>query len=65
MHTFVFEESKTTPGATTFRQVEEFSGAPAFLLQPWLLGRGIKTQFEKFNADLKRKAESVGEGVSE
>jgi hypothetical protein len=65
VHTFVFEESKTTPGATTFRQVEEFSGAPAFLLQPWLLGRGIKTQFEKFNADLKRKAESVGEGGSE
>lgn len=61
IHGFLFEESKVTPGGTTFKQVEQFAGTLAFLMQPWLLGRDLKVGFEKFNKDLKAKAESVGE----
>jgi hypothetical protein len=60
LHTFAFEESKTTHGGTTFRQFEEFSGVPAFLMHPWLLGRSLKAQFETFNRDLKARAENLG-----
>lgn len=59
LHTFLIEPSKTHAGATTFTQMEEYSGSIAFLMQDWLLGRGIKAQFEKYNGDLKKKCEEV------
>lgn len=59
IHSFIFEESKVTPGGTTFRQTEDLSGALSFLMHPALMGKGIKEKFEGFNADLKKKAESV------
>ncbi|KIN07537.1 hypothetical protein OIDMADRAFT_16196 [Oidiodendron maius Zn] len=58
LHSFAFEESKVTPGGTTFKHFESFTGFPAFLLQPWLLGKEIKVGFEGFNRDLKKKAEA-------
>lgn len=59
IHSFIFEESKVTPGRTTFRQTEDLSGALSFLMHPALMGKGIKEKFEGFNADLKKKAESA------
>jgi hypothetical protein len=59
LHSFVFEESKITLGGTTFKQLESFTGFPAFLLHPWLLGKDIKVGFEGFNRDLKSRAEAV------
>jgi hypothetical protein len=59
LHTFSIEPSKVTEGATTFKQTEEYKYGLWFLMQPWLLGRPIKGQFEKFNKDLKLKAESM------
>lgn len=31
----------------------------SFLMHPQLMGKSIKEQFDGFNADLKKKAESV------
>ncbi|PQE12336.1 Polyketide cyclase dehydrase protein [Rutstroemia sp. NJR-2017a BVV2] len=59
LHSFLFEPSTVTPGNTTFTQMEEYSGPISFLMQPWLMGRTIKGQFEKFNADLKAKCEGL------
>lgn len=57
LHTFMFEPSKITQGSTTFTQREEFTGALAFLVQPWLLGKSLDAGFKGFNKDLKRKVE--------
>jgi len=57
LHTFSFTPSNVTPGGTTFVHKEVYSGGISFLMQPWLLGNQIKCQFEKFNADLKKKVE--------
>jgi hypothetical protein len=62
-HIFRFEESKLTPGGTTFVQEEKFSGA-----MTWMIGEGAvagmvgfrKTTvegFESLNGDLKRACE--------
>ncbi|PQE34041.1 Polyketide cyclase dehydrase protein [Rutstroemia sp. NJR-2017a WRK4] len=59
LHSFLFEPSTVTPGNTTFTQMEEYSGPISFLMQPWLMGRTIKGQFEKFNADLKARCEGL------
>ncbi|KAM0710161.1 hypothetical protein Q7P35_002523 [Cladosporium inversicolor] len=59
-HFFRFEDSKTTPGATTFSHGEEFKG---ILVAPfgWFgLGAKTGTGFEKFNLGLKREAEREG-----
>jgi hypothetical protein len=60
LHTFSFEPSKITKDGTTFTQMEENSKGLSFLMQPWLLGRPIKTQFEEYNKDLKRRADTLG-----
>jgi hypothetical protein len=60
LHTFTFKPSATTEGGTTFSQIEQYSGGVSFLMQPWLLARPIKGQFEKFNRDLKARVESLG-----
>ncbi|KAH6681744.1 hypothetical protein B0J14DRAFT_577071 [Halenospora varia] len=59
LHTFMFEPSKITQGSTTFTQREEFTGALAFLVQPWLLGKSLDAGFKGFNKDLKRKVEGL------
>lgn len=59
LHTFEFNPSTTTPGGTTFIQKEEYSGLLAFLMTPSLLGKKIKGQFERFNADLKGRVEGL------
>jgi len=58
LHTFSFTPSSINEGGTTFVQQEVYSGGLYFLMQPWLLGKQIKAQFEKFNSDLKRKVEA-------
>ncbi|KAI9644091.1 hypothetical protein NHQ30_007443 [Ciborinia camelliae] len=55
LHSFLIEPSKTKPGSTTFTQMEEYSGGVSFLMQPWLMGKSIKGQFEKYNADSQVK----------
>lgn len=63
-HSFEFEESKVTPGGTTFTQHEEFYGAFGFLMGDGVVGRwagfGSKTarNWEGFNEDLKRACEA-------
>ncbi|TGO61114.1 hypothetical protein BOTNAR_0134g00120 [Botryotinia narcissicola] len=58
LHSFLIEPSKSNPGGTIFTQTEEYSGGISFLMQPWLLGKPIKGQFEEFNTDMKKKCES-------
>jgi hypothetical protein len=59
LHTFEFQPSKVTEGGTTFVQREEFEGLMSFLLQSWLLGRPLVKGYNGFNADLKRKVQSL------
>jgi hypothetical protein len=59
-HFFRFEDSKKTPGSTTFCQGEEFTGILSFLMGNLFgYGFGPKTLrgFEKVNQDLKAKVE--------
>ncbi|KAI1301101.1 hypothetical protein F5Y03DRAFT_408048 [Xylaria venustula] len=58
-HSFRFEESKITPGCTTFVNSEAFTG----LLSRISGGshKGPSPGFEKFNQSLKLKAESIEE----
>ncbi|KAJ5226850.1 uncharacterized protein N7469_006856 [Penicillium citrinum] len=44
--------------ATIFTQSEDLSGPLSFLMSPSLLGRMMKSDFARFNEDLKMKAES-------
>ena len=53
LHTFEFSPSTVAPGGMKFVQKEEYSGLLAFLMSPWLAGKKIMGQFDKFNADLK------------
>lgn len=49
----------TNDGASTiFTQSEDLEGTLAFLMSPSLLGRMMKSDFAKFNEDLKTRAES-------
>jgi hypothetical protein len=59
-HFFRFEESKTTPGGTTFSHGEEFSGILAAPFGWFGMGSKTGTGFERFNQDLKREAEKEG-----
>ncbi|TGO34334.1 hypothetical protein BHYA_0202g00190 [Botrytis hyacinthi] len=59
LHSFLIESSKSNPSGTTFTQMEVYSGGVSFLMQPWLIGKPIKGQFEKYNADLKKKCKSL------
>ncbi|PVI06025.1 hypothetical protein DM02DRAFT_668007 [Periconia macrospinosa] len=65
-HSFIFEESKVTPGGTTFVNKEEFTG-----LLTWFVREGsggaekAKVGFEAFNEDVKREAERVERGEGE
>lgn len=59
-HSFRFEPSRTTPGATTFVQAEEFSGILSFLIADGTkFAKTTKAGFEGFNADLKARVESL------
>ena len=58
----MFEESKVTKGGTTFVQKEEFWGYLFWVMNPWLVGRVVKTTYEGFNEDLKRGVEGTREG---
>ncbi|KAI1347301.1 hypothetical protein F5Y01DRAFT_318846 [Xylaria sp. FL0043] len=58
-HSFRFEESKITPGSTTFVNSEAFTG-----ILSKLSGGSKKSSssgFEKFNESLKQRAESLKE----
>jgi hypothetical protein len=59
LHSFHFEPSQASPETTRFVQTEEYSGPGKFLMAGFLLGGGIKKQFDKFNADLKAKVEQA------
>lgn len=63
VHTFTFEESKVTKGGTTFVQNEEFWGYMYWAMSPWLMGRILKTTYEGFNEDLKRRVEGMEDGA--
>ncbi|KAK5633314.1 hypothetical protein RRF57_009028 [Xylaria bambusicola] len=58
-HTFRFEESKVTPGATTFVNSEAFTGFLSLLSGG--SHDGSSPGFEKFNQSLKQRAESIEE----
>ncbi|KAM0429651.1 hypothetical protein ACHAPT_006256 [Fusarium lateritium] len=57
-HEFTWQPSTKTPGGTTFRQKEDFTGLLAFIIAP---GRSFRIKsmanWESFNADLKKEAE--------
>ncbi|RMJ10072.1 hypothetical protein CDV36_010283 [Fusarium kuroshium] len=57
-HEFTWQPSSKTPGGTTFRQKEDFTGLLAFLMAP---GRSFSKKsldnWESFNADLKKEVE--------
>ena len=57
-HHFKFEPSEKTPGSTTFRQGENFTGALSFLMN-FSFGANTGANFEKFNEDLKKRVESL------
>lgn len=58
-HFFRFEASTKTPGGTTLKQGETFTGALSFLVGPtWSFGKKTVDQFESFNESLKKRAES-------
>ncbi|KAH8174697.1 hypothetical protein LIA77_06116 [Sarocladium implicatum] len=57
-HEFGFNESKTTPGGTTFTQFEEFTGLASFLMaEGWSMRKNSAATWEKFDQDLKAEAE--------
>ncbi|KAK5211511.1 hypothetical protein LTR41_002972 [Exophiala xenobiotica] len=59
-HYFRFEESKQTPGGTTFIQGEDFSGLLSFLNGPtWSSGKQTLNMFQAFNESLKKRVEGA------
>ena len=52
-----------TQGWTTLEQNEEFGGFMFWAMNPWLMGRMLKTTYEGFNEDLKRGVEGMKEGA--
>lgn len=58
LHSFRFKESQSGQ-ATLFRHTEEYSGPIAFLMTPSLIGRGMVKKMERFNLNLKARAESL------
>ncbi|CAD6563938.1 MAG: hypothetical protein ASARMPRED_002575 [Alectoria sarmentosa] len=61
VHTFTFEDSNATPGGTTLVQSEEFWGVLFWAMNPWLMGRLLRTAYEGFNEDLKKGVEGAKE----
>jgi hypothetical protein len=57
-HYFRFAPSETTPGATTFKQGENFTGALSFLMS-FSYGKNTGANFGKFNEDLKKRVEGL------
>lgn len=55
LHSFSFETASS--GGTVFTQSEEFSGPISFLMSPSLLGKKMLGQYERFNEELKARAE--------
>ncbi|KAJ3578426.1 hypothetical protein NPX13_g2137 [Xylaria arbuscula] len=58
-HSFQFEESKVTPGSTTFVNSESFTGFLSLLSSG--SHDGSSPGFEKFNQSLKQRAERLEE----
>ena len=59
IHSFYFLPSTTTPGGTTFKQKEIFTGYLAFLTRPgWPLYSMMGPMYTVLNKDLKARAES-------
>lgn len=58
-HSFQFEPSTLTPGGTTLTHAETFTGGLVSLCRPFLKDDKAKTSpgFERFNVDIKRRAE--------
>jgi hypothetical protein len=62
-HTFRFEPSTTTPGATTFVQDEEFTGVLSILFFGGsAMRKKTQNQFDTFNSDLKAWVEGQSRG---
>ncbi|KIW53908.1 hypothetical protein PV05_06316 [Exophiala xenobiotica] len=59
-HYFRFEESKQTPGGTTFINGEDFAGLLSFLYGPtWSSGKQTLNMFQAFNESLKKRVEGA------
>lgn len=58
-HFFHFDASTSVPGGTTLRHGETFTGGLVSIAKPFMNKEKHQTSpnFEKFNADLKRRAE--------
>ena len=54
-HEFRFAPSTKTPGATTFRQTEEFRGLLSFLMGPF--SKSTLDNWKAFNEELKVEVE--------
>lgn len=52
-----------TKGGMTISQNEEFWGFMFWAMSPWLMERILKTTYEGFNEDLKRRVEMMKEGA--
>lgn len=63
-HGFHYAPSQKTPGGTTLRQWEDFSGLLAFYMRPGMPG-GKKTLkgFEGLSADVKARAEALSQAA--
>ena len=58
-HSFHFKPSEKSSGGTTLVQEEVFEGVFGFLMKEGATSaKKTKGHFEKFNADIKKKAES-------
>ena len=59
-HSFRFEPSRTIPGGTHLVQSEDFTGVLSFTMKPSKKsGQHNLEGFEKYNQDLKARAESL------
>ena len=63
VHGFHFSPSQEPKGGTTLIHKEDFAGPLAFLIGVLKSPVQIKSDFEKFNADLKDAAERVEPGA--
>jgi len=61
IHSFRFEESKVTPGSTTFHQDEIFTGIAAAPIL-YAIRDSTTKGYESFNADLKKWVEGEAKG---
>lgn len=58
LHGFHMESAKDG-AATVFTQSEDLKGPMSFLMNSFLLGRFMRSDYEGFNRDLKKRAEAA------